>query len=158
MSKKRKGPAQSGQPKKRPIGPVSPESVPYIVENPKPTTLTQNRRKSEKDKRMKGQSQNALKTAPASHTEHSKGIAKVAIRPAHQKTLKRLPIELQLDQASETLLLDILEGRDISQTGPTGKRFKGPANLALRSKAAELWLSKRRPACLEAGLQPLVAA
>lgn len=158
MSKKRKGTAQSGQPKKRPIGPVSPESVPYIVIDQKPTRLTQERHPSATGQSIKGQTQNSLETAPGSHTEQSEGIAKVAIRPAHQKTLKKLSIEEQLDHSAETLLLDILEGRDISQTGPTGKRFKGPANLALRSKAAELWLSKRRPACLEAGLQPLVAA
>jgi hypothetical protein len=120
--------------------------------------LAQERQKSETGQSIKGQTQNSLETAPASHTEHSKGTARVDIGSAHQKALKKLPIEEQLDQASETLLLDILEGSDISQTGPTGKRFKGPANLALRSKAAELWLSKRRPACLEAGLQPLVAA
>ena len=107
---------------------------------------------------MKGQSQNALKTPPESRTEHSKGTARVDIGSAHQKPLKRLPIEEQLDHSAETLLLDNLEGRDIAQSGSTGKRFKGPANLALRSKAAELWLSKRCPACLEAGLQPLAAA
>ena len=100
MSKKRKGPAQSGQPKKRPIGPVSPESVPYIVENPKPLRLAQNRQKSEKDETLKGQTQNSLKTAPESHTKQSKGTAWVHIGPTHQKALKKLPIEGKTHQIS----------------------------------------------------------
>ena len=94
---------------------------------------------------IKGQSQNSLETAPGSHTKQSTGIAKVDLRKSPPKPLKRLPIEEQLDQASETLLLDILEGRDIAQSGATGKRYKGPANLALKTKAAELWLARRRP-------------
>jgi len=147
MSKRKRGTTQSGQPKKRPIGPVSPESVPYVVIDQKPMRMTQELQKSETDQMM-GQTQNALETAPEGPTGQSEGTSKVDIvdiGPAHQKALKKLPIEEQLDIASETLLLDILEGRDISQQGPTGKRFKAPANLALRSKAAELWLSKRRP-------------
>ena len=145
MSKKRKGHAQSGQPKKRPKLPVTPDSIPYMIENQKPMRMTQNRQKSETDEMGKGQTQNALETAPESHTKQSEGTSRVDIGPAHQKALKKLPIEEQLDQASEALLLDILEGRDIAQSGSTGKRYKAPANLATRTKASELWLSRRRP-------------
>ena len=89
MSKKRKGPAQSGPPQKRPIGPVSPESVPYIVENLKPTRLTQERLGAATGQSIKGQSQNSLETAPGSHKEHSKVIAKVDLCKSPKKLLKK---------------------------------------------------------------------
>jgi len=41
--------------------------------------------------------------------------------------------------------LEVIEGKDIAQSGSTGKRFLAPAGLAVRTKAAELWISRRRP-------------
>jgi len=42
-------------------------------------------------------------------------------------------------------LLQVISGKCISQSGATGKRFLAPAGLAVRTKAAELWISRRRP-------------
>jgi len=130
--------------KKRPKSPVAPDSIPYIVIDEKPTRLAQDRQKSEAYQ-VTGQPQNALETAPESHTKRSKGTSRVDIGHAHQKPLKRLPIEEQLDDATEDFLLAVISGEDLWQGGPTGKKYKAPANLATRTKASELWLSRRRP-------------
>jgi len=144
MSKKRKGPAQSGQPKKRPIGPITAESVPYIVIDQNPAEVTQERQKSETDPIGKGRAQNSLETATARRGGQSTGASKGVKRPRGRPS-KLLPIEQRLDLATEDFLLEVIEGRDISQSGATGKRFKAPAGLAVRTKAAELWISRRRP-------------
>jgi len=94
MSKKRKGPAQSGQPRKWPQGPVTAENVPYMVENPNPPRVTQERRKSETDQMGKGHTQNPLETAPESHTKQSKGTSRVALAPEAPKGDKRPPSEV----------------------------------------------------------------
>jgi len=54
MSRKRKGPAQSGRPKKRVLAPIVPESVPYEL----PAYITQESQKAEIDPAGKGSTQN----------------------------------------------------------------------------------------------------
>jgi len=147
MSRKRKGPAQSGQPRKRPIGP---KSVPYQIENPTTETtattapVTQEGLKSELDGNRTGQPQTALSDdvrAPGGHsTEVPKGVKRPRGRPP-----KFGPIEERLDLATEAFLLQVISGESISQSGSTGRRFLAPAGLAVRTKAAELWISRRRP-------------
>jgi len=146
MSRKRKGPAQSGQPRKRILAPIMAESVPY--ENP--AYITQERQKAEIDLMVKGQPQPSLETSLAARGGHSKGLPKPPLEPGKPKRsvgrpLKLGPIEERLDLATEDFLLQVIEGRDISQSGVTGKRFLAPASLAVRTKAAELWISRRRP-------------
>jgi len=135
MSKRKRGPIQNGPPKKRVLAPITAESVPY--ENP--AYITQESQKAEIDPQVKGQPQNSLETPTTPPGRHSKP------GPKRGRPSKLLPIEERLDLATEDFLLEVIEGRDISQSGSTGKRFLAPAGLAVRTKAAELWISRRRP-------------
>jgi len=150
MSRKRKGPAQSGQPRKRVLKPITAESVPYTIENEPPSNITQESQKAEIDPQVKGQRQNSLETSLAARGGHSKGLPKPPVEPDKPKRprgrpLKLGPIEERLDLATEAFLLLVIEGKDIAQSGSTGKRFLGPASLVVRTKAAELWIQRRRP-------------
>ncbi len=146
MSRKRKGPTQSGQPKKRVLAPIVPESVPY--ENP--AYITQESQKSEIDLMVKGQPQNPIETSMAARGGHSKGTSKPPLEPGKPKRSVGRPsklstIEQRLDDATEEFLLEVISGAQIQQSGATGKSFKAVASLAVRTKAAELWISRRRP-------------
>ena len=57
----------------------------------------------------------------------------------------KIPIEEQLDSASDALALAVISGEPIHQYGATGKAYTAPANLSLRQKFAEVWWNRRRP-------------
>jgi len=161
MSRKRKGPAQSGQPRKRILKPITAESVPYTIENEPPSNIIQESQKAEIDPQVQGQPKTSLETSLAPPGGHSKGLPKPPVEPGKPKRpvgrpSKLGPIEERLDLATEGFLLLVIEGKDIAQSGSTGKRFLGPASLAVRTKAAELWIQRRRPV-LSQSQQAIVA-
>jgi len=137
MSRKHKGPVKNGPPRKF----ITPESVPYTIENEPPSNIIQDGRKAELNPQIQGKRQTSLSELPTAPGGHSKGQPK---RP-RGRPLKLGPIEERLDLATEAFLLLVIEGKDITQSGSTGKRFLGPASLVVRTKAAELWISRRRP-------------
>jgi len=135
MSKRKRGPVKNGPPRKRILAPITAESVPYEL----PAYITQESQKAEIDPGVKGQPQNPLETSLAARGGHSKP------GPKRGRPSKLLPIEERLDLATEAFLLEVIEGKDIAQCGSTGKRFLAPASLVVRTKASELWISRRRP-------------
>jgi len=151
MSKKRKGPAQSGQPKKRVLVPITAESVPYIVEPPNPTRMAQERQKSETDDinditlrqtQTANLSQSEDSQTPSEGTPSDKG----EILP--KDPVIRLPaetIEQRLDKASDAWMLKVLNGENIKQIGPTGKQLHAAAPLSIQRDVASMWLARRRP-------------
>jgi len=102
----------------------------------------------------KGQTQTAKLSQSEDSQTPSEGTPKVdlafGVPKEDQKATKRsvgrpsklLPIELRLDVATEEFLLAVISGEDISQSGSTGKRYRAPAGLAVRTKASELWISR----------------
>jgi len=56
-----------------------------------------------------------------------------------------IPIEQQLDSASDELMLKIIKGDNIEQTGLTGKVVWAPASLKIRAELITTLLKKRRP-------------
>jgi len=146
MSKRKRGPVKNGPPRKF----ITPESVPYSIENETPSNITQESQKSETDPMGKGTAPMAVETSLAARGGHSKGLPKPPVEPGKPKRprgrpLKLGPIEQRLDLATEAFLLQVIEGKDIAQSGSTGRRFLGPASLVVRTKAAELWIQRRRP-------------